>query len=230
MSKSVLLKVAKPCHENWNNMTPMEQGRFCGSCQKMVVDFTHMSDKELLDHISKAAGQSVCGRLAGNQLNRNITVTKNKRFSWTYVWNLLLATFLVTESYAQEQPVATKKPEVQLPNLSPTIGTFAVKQPDPVPSKEISGIIIDQDSKEPIAGATIMIKGTAKGTVTDSLGRFKLMADDKSTVTLEVSHFAFEAQTIKLNKKKNWQNVKVTLKGNEGEVIMVGAISAYEEN
>jgi hypothetical protein len=192
-------------------MTPNEQGRFCGSCQKTVVDFRAMSDKELLDHISKTAGQHACGRFSNDQLNRKITVTKNRRYSWAYVWNLLLATFLVTESYAQEQPGGTKKPEVQLPNLSPTIGTFAVKQPDPVPSKEINGTIIDQDSKKPIAGATVMVKGTTKGTVADSLGRFKLMVNDKRAVTLEVSSVGYETQTIVLNKKKNWQNITVSI-------------------
>lgn len=221
MSKSVHIKVPKPCHENWNNMTPDEQGRFCGSCQKVVVDFTAMSDKELLDHISKTAGQHSCGRFLSNQLNRNIKATeKKRRFSWAYVWNVLLATFLVTESYAQEKPQISKKPDVQLPSLSPTVGTFAVKEPDTIPTKEIRGIIKDQDTNEPIANATIMVKGTSKGTVTDSLGRFKIMVNDKSTITLEVTGLNYETQTVDMNKKKNWQNVKVAVKANE--VIVVG--------
>jgi hypothetical protein len=214
MLKSVQIQVPKPCHENWNNMTPKEQGRFCGSCQKIVVDFSKMSDKELLDHISRTAGQSTCGRFTNEQLNRNIKATeKKRRYSWAYIWNLLLATFLVTESYAQEQPVATQKSDVQLPNLSPAKATFALKERDTIASKEISGIIIDKDTKEPIAGATIMVKGSNKGTVADSLGRFKLMVDDKSTITLEVSCVGYETQTVKINKKKDWQNVKMTMKG-----------------
>src|SRR5689334_1671673 len=142
MSRSVHIKVPKPCHENWNNMTPDEQGRFCGSCQKIVVDFTAMSDKELLDHISKTAGQHACGRFTSHQLNRDIKVTEQKRrFTWAYVWNFLLATFLVTKSYAQEQPVTPQKPDVQLPTLSPTVGIIAMRQPEAVPTKEINGTI-----------------------------------------------------------------------------------------
>jgi hypothetical protein len=228
MSRSVHIKVAQPCHENWHNMTPKEKGRFCSSCQKIVVDFSKMSDKELLDHIYKAAGQLECGRFTGDQLNRNITVKKHKRFSWPYVWNLLLATFLVTESYAQQKPQAGKKPEVQLPNLSPSNGTFAVKETDPLPSKEIRGTIIDQDFKEPIAGATIMIKGTTKGTVADSLGRFKIMVEDKGSVTLEVSQLGYETQTVKINTKKNWQNVMVAMKGNEAMIVGKFAFTTEE--
>ncbi|MCS3795744.1 carboxypeptidase-like regulatory domain-containing protein [Niastella sp. OAS944] len=230
MSRSVHIKVPKPCHENWNNMTPDEQGRFCGSCQKVVVDFTAMSDQQLLDHLSKTAGQHACGRFSSHQLNRNIkAMEKKRRISWAYVWNLLLATFLVTESYAQEKPQISKKPDVQLPSLSPTVGTFAVKEPDTMPTKEIRGTIKDQDTYEPIANATITVKGTAIGTVTDSLGRFKIMVNDKSPITLEIMGLGYEPQTVVMNKKKNWQNVKVTMKGNEA--IVVGLmVCTPEEN
>ena len=220
MSKSVHIKVAEPCQENWINMTPKEQGRFCGSCQTVVVDFTAMSDKEMLDYISKAAGQHACGRFSRGQLNRDIKTTeKKRRFTWAYIWNFLLATFLVTESYAQKQPATSKKPDVQLPNQSPTIGTFAVDERVHAPSKEISGTIIDQDSKVPIAGAGIMVKGTTKGVVTDSLGRFKLMVDDKISITLEISIVGYETRTLVMNKKKSWQHVKVTMKVSDMEIM-----------
>jgi len=128
MAEAIQIHIPEPCHESWQNMTPKEQGRFCGSCQKIVVDFSAMSDKELLNYISNAS-QNLCGRFAPDQLNKDIKATENKkRFSWAYFWNLLLATFLVTESYAQGEPVMKKKPDVQLPNLSPRIGTFRVEE------------------------------------------------------------------------------------------------------
>jgi len=200
-------------------MTPDEQGRFCGSCQQIVVDYTAMSDKELLDHISKTAGQHACGRFTSHQLNREITITTQKRrFTWAYVWNFLLATFLVTKSYAQEQPVAPQKPDVQLPTLSPTVGTFAMKHPEAGPSKEISGTIIDEVTKEPIEGATVMIKGTSKGAVSDSLGRFKLVFDSKKPVTLEVIHTGYMKRTLKIDVKKSPHNVTLTI--TQEEMVM----------
>lgn len=30
------LSISEPCHENWHNMTPTEQGRFCNACAKEV--------------------------------------------------------------------------------------------------------------------------------------------------------------------------------------------------
>jgi len=60
--KKFNLSIPKPCHENWEQMTPAEQGRFFGACQKTVVDFTHMSDRELAAFFRKSIG-SPCGCL-----------------------------------------------------------------------------------------------------------------------------------------------------------------------
>ena len=47
MGKHIQLNIPKPCHENWDQMTPVDKGRFCGFCQKQVVDFTAMNDEQL---------------------------------------------------------------------------------------------------------------------------------------------------------------------------------------
>ncbi|HEY8894413.1 MAG TPA: hypothetical protein VIM79_06345, partial [Niastella sp.] len=151
MLRSVHIQIPKPCHENWDNMTPDEQGRFCGSCKKIVVDFTVMSDKELLNYISNVAGQHTCGRFSNHQLNTDIITTKSKkRFSWAYVWNVLLASLLATESYAQGEPVVKKKPETHLPDVSPTVGTFAVKERDTVPNKIVQGVVLQSKTNAPL--------------------------------------------------------------------------------
>lgn len=69
MNKETFLHIPQPCDENWNTMTPAEQGRFCQSCCKTVVDFSNMSDKEVLNILAKAPGKT-CGRFAEEQLHR----------------------------------------------------------------------------------------------------------------------------------------------------------------
>jgi hypothetical protein len=54
------VRIDQPCSENWNKMTPEEKGRFCGKCQKSVVDFTRMRDHEIVDFLTASSG-NVCG-------------------------------------------------------------------------------------------------------------------------------------------------------------------------
>jgi hypothetical protein len=70
------ISIPTPCHENWSGMTPENGGRFCGSCQKTVVDFTAMTDAEVLSFFVKKAEKTpesrVCGRFKNQQLDRNL--------------------------------------------------------------------------------------------------------------------------------------------------------------
>src|SRR5215210_3895186 len=71
MQKKVYLHVPEPCHENWNIMSPVEQGRFCNSCCKQVTDFSKMTDAEIIEVLSKASGKT-CGRFTPDQLERPV--------------------------------------------------------------------------------------------------------------------------------------------------------------
>jgi hypothetical protein len=53
------LSIKEACHEQWKDMTPVEQGAYCGSCCRQVVDFTAFTDQELLDYMYQKKGQTV---------------------------------------------------------------------------------------------------------------------------------------------------------------------------
>jgi hypothetical protein len=67
---SYTVSIPQPCHENWQEMTAVEQGRFCKACQTVVTDFTVMSDDEIIKHFEKAAGGKMCGRFLNTQTDR----------------------------------------------------------------------------------------------------------------------------------------------------------------
>lgn len=70
--QSIQINIPQPCHEDWNKMTPQEQGRFCDSCRKCVVDFTGFSDEELYNYMLAHRGEKVCGHFATWQLKRKV--------------------------------------------------------------------------------------------------------------------------------------------------------------
>ncbi|WP_309608991.1 hypothetical protein [Flavobacterium sp.] len=40
-----MITIPNPCTENWNKMSKTEKGRFCNSCNKLVIDFSKMKNK-----------------------------------------------------------------------------------------------------------------------------------------------------------------------------------------
>jgi hypothetical protein len=67
--KKMRIAIENPCHEDWQGMTPEAQGRFCAACEKTVIDFTRMSDAEILHYFSQPRTEKVCGRFRSEQLS-----------------------------------------------------------------------------------------------------------------------------------------------------------------
>jgi len=228
MPKSLRLNIPEPCHENWQNMTPQDQGRFCGSCQKVVVDFSVMTDKEVLDYFSKAS-QHVCGRFSNDQLNKEITARPvKKQVTWLYVWNLMLATFLMTKTYAQGKPQIKRLPVKTTINEKPSLVGWTSSVLDPVAAVipvSMKGVVLDAQTNQPVPGASINIKGTQNGTMADTSGKFLLRAEKNNVLELEVSAIGYETQTVVLDKTANWENLRVLLKPAVTELQEVSVIA-----
>ena len=114
MRKKIQLTIDEPCHENWDCMTPVEKGKFCGACQKQVVDFSNMSDRQVAEFFKKpiqnfSKGNSVCGRFMADQLDRPIEIP-GKRIPWVkYFFQITLPAFLFSmKTSAQKTQGAVK--------------------------------------------------------------------------------------------------------------------------
>ncbi len=73
MSTYYKLRIPEPCREDWNKMTPKDQGRFCSSCSKTVVDFTVMDENEIQKFLKSNQGTKLCGHARKSQLDRICT-------------------------------------------------------------------------------------------------------------------------------------------------------------
>ena len=76
-SNEIKITIPKPCHEDWNKMTPNEQGSFCGKCCKTVIDFTNKSPEEIKNTLLAEIETKVCGRFTTNQLDEQPKHTFN---------------------------------------------------------------------------------------------------------------------------------------------------------
>ncbi|NDV67417.1 SusC/RagA family TonB-linked outer membrane protein [Dysgonomonas sp. 25] len=86
-------------------------------------------------------------------------------------------------------------------------------------TKSISGIVLDE-KEEPVIGATVAVKGTSTGVMTDLDGRFELEVPTKGVFT--VSYLGYRTQEITIG---NTSEYRVVLEENElslDEVVVIG--------
>ncbi len=182
-------------------MTATQQGRFCMSCQKEVVDFSTMTDVEILNYLSTASSKT-CGRVDDSQLNRLLVAPQQKpRYSFKYAWSVLITSILI----ANKAPAQVKLPVnsvVTLPVDGPTrgevlvVGKIAYRPPASKVTRQVSGIVLNE-SNEPVPFASVMVKGSSSGVSTDAAGRFTIaVSNDFKRVKLIVSSVGYTAQTI----------------------------------
>ena len=84
----------------------------------------------------------------------------------------------------------------------------------------VAGTVTDSDNV-PIIGATVMVKGTLKGTVTDVDGRFSLSVDTEDEI-LSVSYIGYETKELKVSTTEEF---RIILKDDSrllDEVVVVG--------
>jgi len=65
------IHIPEPCFEDWDKMTPNEQGSFCKVCSKTVVDFSKKSEDEVQKYIAANIDKKICGRFNVSQLEDN---------------------------------------------------------------------------------------------------------------------------------------------------------------
>jgi hypothetical protein len=187
--QQIKITVPGPCHENWDNMRPGEKGRFCSSCQKEVIDFTNMTDAEILRFVQGAPGNT-CGSFFAEQLNRPLAVATPQRPWARYFWGLALPAFLMAQrTKAQSVDGARPLTTVQPIKPGPTVRTE---------KNTLTGTVSDGNGR-PIAGASIRLMGSTDGTQADSAGRFALgpVAQGKAA-TLLVSCIGYQNKTVEM--------------------------------
>ena len=84
---------------------------------------------------------------------------------------------------------------------------------------KVTGVVLDNNGV-PIIGANVLVKGTTKGTITDTNGFFSLEIEEGAT--LEVSYIGYASRLIKVGDRKN---LSITLEEDSkalNELVVIG--------
>lgn len=101
---------------------------------------------------------------------------------------------------------------------------FLCALPFPILAQTLSGFIVDEQTSEPVVGASVAIKGTTNGVATDFDGKFELKANQEPPFTLVVSYLGYIPSEIVV--KSMSDKIRVNLKSSEvslGDVEVVAS-------
>ena len=171
MKSTPHITIANPCHEDWNTMTPAQQGRHCAACQKQVTDFTTMSDEQMLAFFTRSTESVMCGRFLPAQLNRELIAPTRKRHFPGILIKRIAATVLLLQS-AVSAATAQQKDSVRVEQTDKKDTAILPQLPLQIKGR-VTGIL-----KEYRAGIALKIRGTDITTKTDRNGRFVLQLPD----------------------------------------------------
>jgi hypothetical protein len=153
-----VISIPKPCAESWDAMTPTAAGRQCGRCQTEVVDFTRMSQAEILAFMAGRKGQRVCAFMAAP----TVVPLHPKRWIGPRQWLLALAAFLSGQHVSA----------VALPPKPLLIEHSLVGQNPSQAIITIRGVVMDDSLNMPKAGANVYFGDTQYGTIANERGEF----------------------------------------------------------
>lgn len=91
-------------------------------------------------------------------------------------------------------------------------------------TQKVTGTVISDDDKQPVVGASIVVKGTNLGTITDIDGHFTLLNVPNSAKILQISYIGMKTESVSVQ-----PTVRVILKSDTqlmDEVVVVGYGSA----
>jgi len=74
------------------------------------------------------------------------------------------------------------------------ISSESIKKATPAPAEKVRGTVTDAETGETLPGVNIMIKGTTRGTSTDTDGKYELTAEPQDTLIF--SYLGFKTQEI----------------------------------
>ncbi|MEM1324341.1 MAG: carboxypeptidase-like regulatory domain-containing protein [Bacteroidota bacterium] len=202
------------CNQVWEEMTPCEGGRLCAGCQKVIIDFREMTDREVTEtHLF--SDQPVCGVYRPDQLRMEQLLRWRVSKVWRN-WYLGVITFLSFKSL-EAKIIQNGDPMEQVePSYADTISIpqTASKIDTAVQEKVVIHGKVTDGNNEPLIGAAIGIESSQTYALTDLSGYYELditeVLKDTDNLVLDVKYVGFTDVTYQYT-QGNPRNIDLQL-------------------
>jgi len=210
-------------------MTPEQQGRFCGSCQKTVVDFSSMSEREIIQFFERYTGNKseICGRLHYGQEKwlyaaqsapvQAATPALRSLGKWAAAAALVLSTLsqpLLAQTTAGCSPTPVAK-SLAVFSKATSADEQRTSPPNTPNTQGLSGVVAyKEDPETKIAGATMFLRlddQIIASTETQPDGSYFLALpskdnikgySSKATFELTIQHHSARVETFSISAKR----------------------------
>ena len=153
--------------------------------QKVTINLQNVKLEKVFDAITKQTGLSVAYSRPTVNPDQNVSISATNE-ELSEVLKRLFAGTNVAFEIGEEK--------IYLKDVK-----SSSKESKPVRTKTVSGVIVDTNG-EPVIGASVLVKGTNNGTITDLDGKFTVN-DVPENSTIDISYIGYKTLTLKATDK-----------------------------
>ncbi len=196
------INIPKPCSENWDLMTPTEQGRHCEKCVKTVHDVSFLTNEEVEEKYIENNGQ-LCVRVQSERVIHDPNPQKSllKRLTYGVAATLAFFWLFIKNTVAQAQSDSTSTQEEPNDSISTNVKSFS--------KILLRGYVRDSlENTEGVAFASVIVSKDSNQigyTVTNVEGMFVLELGgpflSTDTLLLQIVSIGMKTVTQKFNPK-----------------------------
>ncbi len=235
------IHIPDPCQQKWSQMLPEGKGRHCDTCGSIVIDFSKMSDEELIKTVESKKYE--CGKFSNEQLEKLyyieetrketcLPARQGKKYWMAIAASIVAGMFQVSGSYSQiptgttTHPLIHKSTSIER-NDDPETPTAPVVKEEV--QDEINLVIQSAVSRKGIPGISIIIDDLNIDSISGAEGVLTISPDKNwdlnQVITIKVDHPAskgsrsykhygkghYKAKTIRIKLKKLINEEKIIL-------------------
>lgn len=191
-------------------------GAPCGTNDLLSLKLEDVQLRQVFEEITEVTGYKFFYEISEIDLDKKITLKADKECLEKVLTNLF-------ESSEMQFNIISKQIVIRKKNLdaAPPKKIKATKStPKTVEQASISGSVLD-DSGVPLAGASVLVKGTSIGVISDFEGNFSLTLPSGSTI-LVISYIGFRTQEIDVSGQTTITITMAADAASLDEVVVVG--------
>ena len=78
------VSIQDPCHMNWKGLDKIQnsKNRHCNECSMDIIDFSHLSNEEIIKFLSEREREKVCSKMYSVDKHSNLSKVQNKILNW----------------------------------------------------------------------------------------------------------------------------------------------------